>query len=99
MYSQKRIRKLIAQSKENTTVVTLTDEQIEWVKDKVDLIENWKDTAVTKLTQLDSQIAALQTAGQNLASRVSTLETKATQFQAALTNLTARVKAIEDKLK
>ena len=96
MYSQTRIRKLIAQSKENTTVVALTDEQIEWVKDKVDLIENWKDIAVAKFTLLEAQISALQTAGQNLAGRVSALETKAVQFQTALTNLDARVKALED---
>ena len=82
MYSRTRIKKLIEQSKDNTTVVTLTDNQIEWVKDKLDLIENWKDTAVAKFTQLDNQIATLQTAGKNLANRVKTLE--------------AKVKALED---
>ena len=83
MYSQTRFRKLIAQNKENTTVVTLTDEQIEWIKDKTDLIENWKDTAVAKFTQLETQITTLQTAGQNLANRVKTLEAKVESLERA----------------
>ena len=96
MYSQTRIKKVINELKDTKLTAGLNTEQVDWVKDKVDLIENWKDTAVTKLTQLDSQIAALQTAGQNLAGRVSTLETKMAAGEAKIADHETRIKALED---
>ena len=84
MIAKHKILKTIEDIKQLSDTTGLTDEQIIWVKDKVAQIELWKDTAVTKLTTIDTRLTAL--------------ETKATQFQTALVNLTARVKTLESKI-
>jgi hypothetical protein len=84
MLSRYRMKKLIDKVKEINTTTGLTDGQIEWVKDKMDVIENWKLTAVQKFADVEARIEAI--------------EIKADKFQTALVNLDARVKALEDRL-
>jgi hypothetical protein len=83
MYSNKQIKKIKDNIKSLDLTAGLTDAQVVWVKDKVEQIESWKDTAVTSANTMNTRITAL--------------ETKAGQFQAALVDLTARVKALEAK--
>jgi hypothetical protein len=84
MLSRYRMKKLIDKVKDINTTTGLTDGQVEWVKDKMDVIENWKLTAVQKFADVEARIEAI--------------EIKADKFQTALVNLAARVKALEDRL-
>ena len=80
MISDKRLRKEI----KNTKLTTgLTDEQVDWVKNKIAQIELWKDTAVTEIIDIRA--------------RLDSLETKATQAQTILINLAARITALENQ--
>ena len=98
MYSRTRIKKLNDNLKEMTLITGLTDEQIDFLKNKLAVIESWKDTAVEKFTQVDNTLNLAQEVIQSMNTRITTLETKAAQFQTALVNLAARVKALEDRL-
>jgi predicted nucleic acid-binding Zn-ribbon protein len=83
MYSQTAIKKIIDENKNQAIRITLSDEQIAWVKDKLAQAENLINQAQAKFAENDSRLAAL--------------ETKATQFQSALQNLSNRVTALENK--
>ncbi len=94
MYSQRRFKKLLNEVSElkDPTIVEiteqvanlnttsgLTDAQVSWVKNKVAIVEAWKDIAITKFAEIEARLTAL--------------ETKAAAFQVELTNIKARLKA------
>ena len=63
----------------------LTDEQVLWVKDKVAQIELWKDTAVTKLTEIDSRLTTLETKAANAVIKFNQIDVRLAAIEARLT--------------
>ena len=96
MQSIKNIRKIKKSVDALDLTTGLTDEQVEWVKGKVNQIELWKDIAAIKLDEIEQWKDAAVIKFDDLEDRVAALETKANQFQAAMISLIARVKALED---
>jgi hypothetical protein len=82
MISNSRLRKEIQKLAGVDIQTGLTDEQVQWVKDKVAVIGDWKDTAVTTLT--------------NFNDRIKTLEAKADIAQAKFKDIEDRLKALEE---
>jgi hypothetical protein len=82
MISTSRMRKEIKKLAGVDIQTGLTDEQVQWVKDKVATIEAWKNTAVTTLT--------------NFNDRIKTLKAKADIAQAKFKDIEDRLKALEE---
>ena len=93
MIGDKRLRKEL---KETKLTEGLTQAQIDFVKNKMDMWKNWKDIAVAELAAIDNRLDVIEAAGVNLAQRISALETKAGQAATKLTNHEQRINALEN---
>ena len=83
MYSNTRQKRVEDRVNNNSLTSGLNDKQVEFVKNKIDLVEAWKDIAVTEIIDIRA--------------RLNSLETKATQAQTILINLAARITALENQ--
>ena len=81
MFSRTRIRKELMTT---GLKANFNNEQLKWIRDKTELLQSWKDTAVAEFTEVNQ--------------RLKTLENAVTIAQQKFSQIEARLTAIEDEL-
>ena len=97
--TKKAILKQLNEAINSVNLTTgLTDEQVIWIKNKLAIVEAWKDTAVAKFTQIDTKLASIETQGAILAGRITTLESKVTLLETKAANAVIKFNQIDTRL-